>query len=95
MTGTGLPRSSTQWGKSAGTFNVTKVLVSDSCVTGGKWTADPLQLVRDEHAREVSCQAPPDGTMRPEYVDDVAEKGCGDRGKFHRETFSLTGENRA
>ena len=35
------------------------------------------------HARGAAHQASPDGTVRSEYTDEVAEKRFGDSGKVH------------
>ena len=83
MPGTGLPRGSTQFRKAARTFYVPTFLVSDSGDPGGKGTASPLRLVCNAHAKGVDHQAPLDGTMRPETVDEVVEMGCGDSGKVY------------
>ena len=82
--GTGLTRSITQCGKAVGTFHVPPFLVSHSGGPGRKGTAAPLRLVQDAHASGEAHQAPPDGMMRLEYSEELADNGCGDSGKLHR-----------
>ena len=84
MPGTGLPRSSTQCGKAAETLHVLGFLVLDSGGPGKKVTDSPLQLVWGARASGADHQALPDGTMRPEYADEVAETGCVDSQKVHK-----------
>ena len=57
---------------------VTKFSVTDSGGTGGKGTTAQLRLVWNAQASRLAHQASPDSTMRLEYADEVAEKGCGD-----------------
>ena len=39
--------------------------------------------MRNAHARGAANQAPPDGTMRTKYVDELVKKECGDSGKVN------------
>ena len=84
VSGTGLSHGSTQCGKTAGKFHVTTISVFDRGVPKGKGTAAPLRLVRNAHDSGEDHQLPPDSTMQPEYAYEVAETGCGNRGKVHR-----------
>ena len=92
---TGLPRSSTQCRKDAGTFHVPTFSVSDSGGPGRKGTAAPLRLVWGAHLIWADHQAPPYGTMQPEYVDEVEETGCGDIGKVLWGDLQYNGKGRS
>ena len=74
-----------------GTFYVQTFLVTDSGGPGGKGNAAPLRHVWNAHASRADHQSPPDGMVRLEYTDEVAEKRCGDSGKVHRGNLQPNG----
>ena len=79
-----MPCESSQCGKGTGTLYVQAFLVIDSGGSGGKGTAAPLRHVWNAHANKAAHQTSPDGTVRSEYADNVAETRRGDSGKVHR-----------
>ena len=95
VSSTRFPCGRTQCGKATGTFHVPTFLVSDSGGPGGEVTADPLQLVRDAYTRRAAHKTPLERRMRPEYADEVAENGYGDRDKLHRGNLQSNREGRS
>ena len=89
MPGSGMPRESTQYEKAVGTFDVQVFLVIYRVGSEGKGTASPLRHVWNAHARGAAHQALSDGTVRSEYIDEVAEKRWGDSGKLHGGNLQL------